>query len=64
MLYEQKEVDQIRRDDMDKLLRIIVKNNSKCKKCSFYHFDSLGPGCCFFAFSCVLNDFKDFKEKD
>lgn len=60
MLYTQKEHDEDVERQIDKLLREIVKNNSKCQHCSLYHPEILGEGGCFIAFKCVQQDFKGF----
>lgn len=63
MLYTQKEHDEDVERQLDKLLREIVKNHSKCKRCARHHPEVLGEGGCFFAFKCVQQDFKGFKER-
>lgn len=64
MLYTQKEHDEDLERQLDKLLREIVKNHSKCQQCAFHHPEVLGEGGCFLAFKCVQQDFKGFKERD
>ena len=64
MLYTQKEHDEDVERQLDKLLREIVKNNSKCQHCAFHHPEILGEGGCYIAFKCVQQDFKGFKKEN
>lgn len=62
MLYSQKEVDTLLEEQVNKLLKEIVNNNSKCKSCNFYH-PEMDSGTCFIAFACLQQDFKGYKKK-
>lgn len=63
MLYNQKEVEKLLEKQLHKFIVEIIKNNSKCQNCVFYH-PCFGEGTCFLAFPCLTQNFKSFIRKD
>lgn len=57
MLFTEDAVKKILYHYADNFLKEIIKNNSKCQNCACYHKEL---NCCFLAFECVKNNFKDF----
>jgi hypothetical protein len=45
-------------EELNEFLHQTVKNSHRCAHCTYRHDD----GICFFAYDCIMHDFKSFDE--
>lgn len=57
-----KPIDEMTREEMnilDDFIQTFIVHSEKCQNCQFCHSSEM----CFFAYECLLNDFKNFIKK-